>query len=68
MNVSVPYKHNSGLLKEALTDKNNFTEHKSSLSPQYEYVMRFTSKKDRENMEAILSLILMLLLIFLMFL
>ena len=49
MNVSVPYKHNSGLLKEPLTDKNNFTEHKSSLSPQYEYVMRFTNKKDREK-------------------
>ena len=49
MNVSVPYKHDSGMLKEGLTDKNNFTEHKSSLSPQYEYVMRFTSKKDRKK-------------------
>ena len=45
MNMSIPYKHDSGVLKEGLTDKNNFTEHKSSLSPQYEYVMRFTSKQ-----------------------
>ena len=34
---------------EGITDKNNHTEHKSSLSPQYEYAIRHLTHKERQN-------------------
>lgn len=49
MNISVPHKTDGGNLREGRTDKNNFAEHKSSLSPQYEHEIRFTSKADRKK-------------------
>ena len=35
--------------KEGSTDKNNHTEHKSSLSPQYEYQIRHLTETERRN-------------------
>jgi hypothetical protein len=34
--------------KEGATTKNNFSEHKSSLSPQYEYMIRHMTDKERQ--------------------
>jgi len=47
--TSKPYKTKKGTVIEATTDKNNYTEHKSSLSPQYEYKIRHMSAGDRKE-------------------
>ena len=46
VNVSVPYKGNDGKIVEGTTEKNNFTEHKSSLSPNYEHEIRNLSRDE----------------------
>lgn len=49
VNVSTQRMGNSGRLSEGFTDKNNFTEHKSSLSPQYEYDFRSLTKDEMKK-------------------
>ncbi len=36
--------------REGMTDKNNYTEHKSSLSPQYEYALRNMNAMQRKEL------------------
>lgn len=51
MNVSKPIVSQLGLVREGTTDKNNFTEHKSSLSPSYEYEIRNRTRTDSDRKE-----------------